>query len=147
VAELLFIFQPGDRRQEQFRFAAEMETFAAGQAWPPLLENEVNLILEECLTNIFNYALSAQPHPQVQVRLQADRETLRVEVTDNGLAFDPTQHPAPDINLPLEERPIGGLGIHMMRKLSRSMHYKREGEWNILTIEKSLQAPSLGTRR
>ena len=61
-------------------------------------------------------------------------------VTDDGHPFDPREVPEPDIQLPVEERPVGGLGIHLLRKMSDRMEYGREGGRNRLCLRKSLGA-------
>jgi len=59
-----------------------------------------------------------------------------VEVSDNGKPFNPLDHPEPDLNQPLEERPIGGLGIHLIRKFVDQLAYRRDAGRNILTLRK-----------
>jgi anti-sigma regulatory factor (Ser/Thr protein kinase) len=55
-------------------------------------------------------------------------------LVDQGKPFDPTKHPEPDVSLPIEERPIGGLGIHLTRKMMSSFKYERAGGENRLVI-------------
>jgi len=59
-------------------------------------------------------------------------------VTDSGMPFDPTRKPEVDINASLEDRPVGGLGIHLVRQLMDSVSYRREDGKNILTLIKML---------
>ena len=68
--------------------------------------------------------------------LEGDELTIRVE--DDGRAFDPLQAPPPDLDLPLEERPVGGLGIHIVRSVMDAVEYQRRGGRNVLTMRKTI---------
>jgi anti-sigma regulatory factor (Ser/Thr protein kinase) len=61
-----------------------------------------------------------------------------VELRDNGIAFDPLSRPEPDIGVPVERRPIGGLGIMLIKKTMDELKYKRENNQNIFTMTKYL---------
>jgi serine/threonine-protein kinase RsbW len=65
-------------------------------------------------------------------------EELTIEIEDEGIPFDPTLSKQPDLNLPVEERPIGGLGIFLISKIMDSVTYTREEKKNILTLKKNL---------
>jgi anti-sigma regulatory factor (Ser/Thr protein kinase) len=92
---------------------------------------------------VHQYGLVGNPDPEIRVVAREEAELARLEIMDNGSAFDPTQKKDPDLSIPVEERPIGGLGIFMIKKLSRSMLYERQGEWNRLVILKDLTKPVL----
>ena len=64
--------------------------------------------------------------------------TLSMEIADNGIAFDPLQLPAPDLHAEIDDRPIGGLGIFLVRELMDSVTYRRDGDWNRLMVTKTL---------
>jgi anti-sigma regulatory factor (Ser/Thr protein kinase) len=104
--------------------------------------HEVQLALEEHLTNILNYAFDNQDEHQISVGVQATATELRVEVEDDGRAFDPLKHPAPELSQPLNARPVGGLGIHMMRKSLDRIEYRREDGKNILVMIKRIKVPT-----
>ncbi len=92
--------------------------------------NRVQVIVDETYSNICHY--SGATHVVASVlRKGAD---LIVEFADDGVAFDPTQQEEPDLTLSVDDRPIGGLGIHMMRKMTRSIEYQRVDDTNILTF-------------
>jgi len=80
------------------------------------------LAVNEALTNILLHGYDEKPGP-VAVSVEADGADLLVRLTDDAPLFDPTAVPPPDINLPLEERPLGGLGVHMMRQLTDELIY------------------------
>lgn len=80
------------------------------------------LAVNEAVTNILLHGYDEKPGP-VTVSVEADGADLLVRLMDDAPLFDPTAVPPPDINLPLEERPLGGLGVHMMRQLTDELIY------------------------
>ena len=95
------------------------------------------LVLEEAVTNVINYAFSDRPPPHV-IRLKLDIAIERIvaEIIDNGRPFDPLARPEPDLSRPIEEREPGGLGIHLMRRMTDRIEYHRHGGDNCLRLEK-----------
>ena len=65
---------------------------------------------------------------------KADSNRLKIIITDQGKPFDPTQKEKADVSLTAEERPIGGLGLLLVRELMDSINYEREGNSNVLTL-------------
>jgi sigma-B regulation protein RsbU (phosphoserine phosphatase) len=100
------------------------------------LVHDLNLALEEILTNIISYGYTDNREHEITVSLSAQPGEVRAEVQDDGQPFNPLEVPEPDTTKPLEERAIGGLGIHLVRKLMDGLEYKRQGERNFLTIKK-----------
>jgi anti-sigma regulatory factor (Ser/Thr protein kinase) len=96
------------------------------------------LALEEHLTNVIAYGYERGGDHQIRVRVEIGAVELRVEVEDDGRPFNPLEHPAPDLSLSLDERRIGGLGIHMMRQSLDAMEYRREHDRNLLVMIKRL---------
>lgn len=80
------------------------------------------LAVNEAVTNVLLHGYGEQPG-YVVVSVEADGGDLLVRLTDEARLFDPTAVPPPDIYLPLEERPLGGLGVHMMRQLTDELDY------------------------
>jgi anti-sigma regulatory factor (Ser/Thr protein kinase) len=141
VAELRFTFDSPNQEKEPF--FVQLRRFAAERRWPPGIANEIELIFEEWLTNVQQYGLAGNQNPEIRVVIQEEKDLGHLEVTDNGVAFDPTRQKDPDLRVPVEERTIGGLGIFMIKRLSRSMLYERRDEWNRLVILKDLKTPVL----
>ncbi len=92
--------------------------------------SRVRVVADEAYSNICRYGKASRAVVSI-IRKGAD---LLVEFVDDGVEFDPTAAPDADTTLPAAEREIGGLGIHMMRRMSRSMEYRRVDGLNILTI-------------
>ena len=110
--------------------------------FPPKTLHDVQLAVEEHLTNILNYGFDDQAEHQIKVRAFIAATELRIEVEDDARPFDPLKHPVPDLSQPLDARPVGGLGIHMMRKSVDRLEYRRAGRKNILVMVKQLKAPT-----
>ncbi|HEX4097911.1 MAG TPA: ATP-binding protein [Caulobacteraceae bacterium] len=88
----------------------------------------VALTLDELLTNASTHG-GAEGQP-AEVRLQVLPDRVGVEITDPAAAFDPRQAPKPDVEASLQDRPIGGLGVHLVMKLSRDLAYGRDKDRN-----------------
>jgi sigma-B regulation protein RsbU (phosphoserine phosphatase) len=107
---------------------------AAGIAESAL--GKLDLILEEIVSNVFRHA-----YPKGEVGVAAvgyavaSPGTLLVEVRDSGVAFNPLEEaPVPDLCLGLGDRPIGGLGVFLVKAFAQSLTYQREGEENVLSF-------------
>jgi anti-sigma regulatory factor (Ser/Thr protein kinase) len=98
----------------------------------------VRLVLEEVLMNVISYGADGAKVPDVQLNMEQKEGMLFMEIADNGLAFDPLQLPPPDLDADIDDRPIGGLGIFLVRKLMDSVTYRRDGEWNRLMVTKAV---------
>ena len=72
----------------------------------------------------------------VQVRLQLRNHAVLVEFADRGTPFDPLTAPVPNIEATLEERGVGGLGVHLVRQIMRDLEYRRADGWNRLTMQR-----------
>ena len=88
--------------------------------------HEVQLALEEHLTNIVRCAYDDEREHHIKVVLNLAAPELQIQIEDDGRPFNPLAHPAPDLTLPIEKRPVGGLGIHMMKESLDAMAYRRE---------------------
>jgi len=99
---------------------------------------QVNLSVEEAVVNVMNYAYPQGQKGIILIEAAANDERLKFVITDSGMPFDPTTRPQVDTTLSVEERPIGGLGIHLMRHYMDSINYERIGGQNVLTLRKSL---------
>lgn len=98
------------------------------------LRRRVDLALEEVLTNIIHYAYP-QTDGDVEVGCCMDADgSLRIIVQDSGGPFDPGSREDPDVDKDLLERPLGGLGILLVRHMVSEMHYERQADKNVLTL-------------
>jgi anti-sigma regulatory factor (Ser/Thr protein kinase) len=93
-----------------------------------------NLAIEEMGTNILKYGYDDTAVHEIRLRLELLPGSLRLALEDDGHEFNPLNAPASEIHLPVEERAIGGLGIHMVREMAESLDYERCGGRNRVTV-------------
>lgn len=96
---------------------------------------KVDVIVEEIFVNICSYAYDGKPGPCI-VKQSVENNILTISFIDNGKKYNPLEKTDPDINLPADERPIGGLGIYMTKQLMDKVLYEYKDNQNILTIIK-----------
>ncbi len=99
-----------------------------------------DLVIEELVTNTIKYGYDDGDTHDIHVSVNFHKGCLRIEVRDRGNAFDPLAQEAPDLTLPTDERPIGGLGIHLVRQMTDDVHYERRGEENVVVATKGFPA-------
>ncbi len=105
---------------------------------PAELSMSLNLAIEEAVVNVMNYAYPQGKRGDVNIDMSVDNEQLTVVISDKGMPFDPTSKAEADTTLSAEERPIGGLGIFLVRQLMDSINYERTEGKNRLTLIKKL---------
>ena len=106
----------------------------------PELVFNLNLVLEEAVSNVILYAYPKEEHQTISLIAKKKGNQLIFVLTDTGKEFDPTQAPDADITLSAEERPIGGLGIFLIRQIMNTVEYQRIDGKNVLTLGKELEA-------
>jgi len=127
-----------NQRTEIERVVEFAERFGEEHQFPAELVMTMHLVLDELVANIINHGYDDTAEHQIHVTLGADGSELTIRVEDDGRPFDPLQVPPPDLDLPLEERPVGGLGIHLVRSVMDAVEYQRHGDRNILTMRKTI---------
>jgi anti-sigma regulatory factor (Ser/Thr protein kinase) len=98
----------------------------------------LNLVLEEAVVNVINYAYPKENHEAIYLSARLCDGSVVFILTDTGKAFDPTMAPDADITLSAEERSIGGLGIFLIRQIMNEVRYERIDGKNVLTLGKRL---------
>ena len=99
----------------------------------------LNLVLEEAVVNIINYAYPKEEHQSIFLSARLQEDSVIFILTDTGKEFDPTMAPEADVTLSADEREIGGLGIFLIRQIMNEVRYERIDGKNVLTLEKKLQ--------
>lgn len=116
------------------RLADGIETFCAPLDPGPKDLMAVQLAVEEAVTNVINHGYTdGQPHT-FTVELTLEERRLTTVISDDAPAYDPLARPDVDTTRPLEEREIGGLGVHLVKKLMDSAQYERRDGRNVLTL-------------
>jgi sigma-B regulation protein RsbU (phosphoserine phosphatase) len=100
---------------------------------------DLSLALEEIVSNIIFYAYEDKIEHKINISLNIGAENFCAEICDDGKPFNPCEFPRPDIEKPAEERPLGGLGIHIARNIMDDFDYRREEGRNILAIKKKIK--------
>jgi len=93
---------------------------------------EVRLVIEEAVTNTIRHGYRDPGPHEIILRAAVDGGRLTIEIEDDAAAFDPLAKTLPDLTLPVEEKPIGGLGILLVRTLMDNVEYQRVGNRNLL---------------
>jgi anti-sigma regulatory factor (Ser/Thr protein kinase) len=116
----------------------ELEILSEEWELPMSISLNLNLVLEELITNTIFYGYEDQNEHFIQIEISIENQVITMRITDDGKEFNPLLMAEPDIELSVEERKIGGLGIHFVRKLMDEVTYSRCAEKNILTLKKSI---------
>lgn len=113
-----------------------LEALCRAAGLPGPLALELRLVGEEVVTNVAKYGFDPGTTPSLEVLLSLTPDEATLEFRDQGKPFDPLAQPAPDLDAPLEERPIGGLGLTLVRAMVDEARYSREGGTNVLRLVK-----------
>ncbi len=114
--------------------------FAEENALPEGVRRDLNVALDELVANSLSHGRTERDDGSVVVEVQLDQDRVTVTLTDDGTPFDPFKQAAPDTTLSVEERPIGGLGIHLVRELMDDVSYQRRDGHNVVVLVKQLVA-------
>ena len=124
-----------NRKTELQRFNDLMREFGSEHDIPEETIFRVNLSMDEILTNVLRYGYQDEEEHEISVVATWDREWMTIEVHDDGTPFNPLEVASPDTSEALEEREIGGLGIHIVRTMMDDLSYRRELDTNVLTLK------------
>lgn len=114
------------------------DTFAEEQHIPPSIVGRMHMVFEELLSNIIMHGYSGENDHDIVIKVQASPQRLKVTIVDDGVPFNPLDSDTPDITLSLEEREIGGLGVHLVRTMMDNVSYERDGENNVVIVVKNI---------
>ena len=111
----------------------QVEGYGRAEGWGPVFVMKVNLLLEELVLNVRDHGQVAGR--RFDVEISSGSSEVRLDFSDDGVAFDPTRDaPSPDLDSGLQERRVGGLGIHLVRSLANSIDYRYEDGRNVLSV-------------
>jgi anti-sigma regulatory factor (Ser/Thr protein kinase) len=99
---------------------------------------DLRLAAEEALSNVVQYAHADAGRHWIEFTVEVGNGEIRLVLRDDGRPFNPLEAPAPDLDAPIEERPRGGLGIHLLKSLVDRIDYERENDVNVLCMVKRL---------
>jgi anti-sigma regulatory factor (Ser/Thr protein kinase) len=98
--------------------------------------SDLHLAVDEACTNCCSYAYPDDESGEIELACRIDPEEISITIRDWGRPFNPLENPPPDLTLDLDDRPIGGLGIFLLKKFADRVDYRREKGANVLTIVK-----------
>lgn len=125
--------------EELGRIAPIVENFVQRQGLPERISFNLNLCLDELITNIVSYGYDDDGHHDIRVRFGLDNGRLITEIIDDARAYNPfADSPEPDLGLEVDDRPIGGLGVFLVKEFMDRTAYRRDGNRNIVTLEKNV---------
>lgn len=127
-----------NQRHELKRLAELVDRFGAEHHLSDDDTIAMNLVLDELVMNVIDHAYEDQRAHEIRVNLRIDGCVCRIDVEDDGTPFNPLDMPPPNLDLPLEERPIGGLGLFLVRSMVSTIAYRREGHINRITVEREI---------
>lgn len=119
----------------------KIEAFCSSHTIPSKLEFHLILMIEELITNIFTYGYNDKLCacvPEIMLCVKVDECYLITKIRDNGQAFNPLTVAVPDLALPLQDRPLGGLGLHLVRQNANELDYQRHQGYNHLIVKQCL---------
>jgi anti-sigma regulatory factor (Ser/Thr protein kinase) len=116
--------------------AEAVERFAAVHRLPPEVANALYVGVDEAVSNAIAHGYPGDARGEIAVRIRRRPDSVVLEIEDDGAPFDPLQAAPPDLTLPLDQRPVGGLGIHLIRNLMDEVSYMRQGGKNGLKLVK-----------
>ena len=120
---------------ELARIAEEIEAHGESHGWPAKWILNLNISLDELITNIVSYGYQDNDKHEIRVMLTDRSGSLVVVLEDDGIAFNPfTSAPEPDLDASVEERRIGGLGVYFVKTLMDEATYERFDKGNRITL-------------
>lgn len=97
---------------------------------------DLTIALEEILTNIIRHGYEDKGPHEIDVVIRKQGDLLTLQIADDGRPFDPSKAAPPNLDLPADQRAVGGLGIHLVRSLTDALEYRREDGRNVVTVKK-----------
>lgn len=115
------------------------ELYSDQSGIPASVTMKINVVLDDLLTNIVSYAFPEGGEHEILISIEKSANRLRLMIEDGGLPFDPFGQPEVDTSQALEEKEIGGLGIHLIKNIMDEASYQRSGDRNLVTLVMNLQ--------
>jgi anti-sigma regulatory factor (Ser/Thr protein kinase) len=115
-----------------------LEKFSASEGLEKTARQAAELSLDELLTNTISYGYSDSEQHEIQIDIGVHDNALKIVVQDDGVAFNPFDQEAPNLNMHIDERDLGGVGIHLVKEFMDDCAYQRVGQRNVVTLLKAL---------
>ena len=129
-----------NRIEDLLRVNSIFESFATQHDIGGKLRYHLLVSIEEILTNIIKYGFDEQGVHPIHITFRNDSGAIEMEFEDRGREFNPLEVGEPELDTPIEDRQLGGLGIHLVKNMVDVAQYRRVGDRNILLLRKTRQA-------
>lgn len=142
MAENVISFQMTSKQNCFKRFQPKVEEFGAAHCLAPKIIFHLTLILDELITNIIDYGYADFDEHPIDVSIGIDGTILNIRIEDDAKEFNILEAPEPELDVPLDERvrPIGGMGVHLVKNMVNLIQYERKDGKNILKLTKNIAA-------
>jgi serine/threonine-protein kinase RsbW len=127
------------RLSELPRLVAEVARLGREHDLPEEVVSDLTLALEEAVSNVIRHGYGDRPDGLISVTFRATGESIVATVEDAAVGFDPLKHPEPDLTVPVEARPEGGMGVYLIKRLMDEVDYRVDDGRNVLTLTKRLR--------
>lgn len=134
-----------NRAEELDRIAAEVGRFAEAHDLSMRSAMHLDMSVEEIVSNVIKYGFDPDDvhEDAIEIDLTLEGDRLAIRIADTGRPFDPlSDAPEPDIDASVEDRPIGGLGLHIVKTVMAEVRYTRDGDRNVLDLVQALNTPA-----
>ncbi|TWI05954.1 anti-sigma regulatory factor (Ser/Thr protein kinase) [Luteimonas cucumeris] len=131
-----------NQREHLRELADAIDAALLAQGVDRALRDDVRLVAEEVACNVVEHGYDAGAQGEVLVAIERRPGALAMEFRDDGRPFDPLAVSPPLLDADIDQRPLGGLGLHLVRELAQSLSYAREEPYNVLRV--TLRDPALG---
>jgi anti-sigma regulatory factor (Ser/Thr protein kinase) len=118
------------------RVARMVESLGTAHDLSPDVVYDLQLALEEVLTNVMTHGSPRGRSPRISIRLTVGQGMVTAEILDDGEPFNPLEAPRPDLGASLRDRSVGGVGILFVRELMDEVEYGRLDNWNRLVLKR-----------
>jgi anti-sigma regulatory factor (Ser/Thr protein kinase) len=135
VGEKLYI-RINNQISEIAHVSQSFNDFSIQNKLPGKISHALDLALDEVLNNIIKYGFDDKNKHDINIEIDVSKNHIKLKIEDDGQQFNPLEVPEADTKSSIEERPIGGLGIHLVRNLMDDVQYKYENNKNCITMRK-----------
>ena len=125
---------------EMAKVDEKLDEFAEQFGVPPAIAATFHIIFDDLLNNVISYGYNDEQRHFIDISLELTANSLIVSIADDGVPFNPLAETAPDTTLSIEDRPIGGMGIHLVINMVDDISYQRTADKNVLTLTKSFRS-------
>lgn len=129
-----------NRKEELERIVSFIDWFSIGKNFSENYIFDLNLILDEICTNIIRHGEIMSEDSEIEISLETDENDCIIKVKDEGKEFNPVKYEPYDLNMKIEDRPVGNLGIVLVKAKCDEINYDRNDGRNILLMKKHLES-------